>query len=176
MTRHAFVDESKRGGTLLVAVTLADPCDVAKAHRDVKALLLPRQRRLHFKTESDRRRKEILGVIGGLPIEAGLYSAPDWRRDVDARRAVFDQMVPDLLDRGVTRLVIERDESLIVHDQRALYAVTARLDCRGTFNYSLVLPHIDPMLWVSDAIAWCVTKGGQWRTAVEPLIGWRTDV
>jgi hypothetical protein len=55
MTAHVFVDESKARGFLLVAA-LVLPGDLAQARKQVGALRLPGQRRVHFATESASRR------------------------------------------------------------------------------------------------------------------------
>ena len=31
-------------------------------------------------------------------------------------------------------------------------------------------PYEEPLLWVSDAVAWAVGAGGDWRRRVEPMI------
>jgi hypothetical protein len=30
--------------------------------------------------------------------------------------------------------------------------------------------HEEPLLWVADAVAWCVNRGGDWERMVRPLI------
>jgi hypothetical protein len=32
----------------------------------------------------------------------------------------------------------------------------------------LLAPHLDPLLWIPDAIAWSWAKGGEWRQLVAP--------
>jgi len=34
----------------------------------------------------------------------------------------------------------------------------------------------EPLLWVSDGIAWCLQRGGPWASAVAPLIALRTTL
>jgi hypothetical protein len=51
-----FVDESRARGYLLVAV-FANSADLPWTRKHVKTLRLPRQRRLHFTTESKPHRK-----------------------------------------------------------------------------------------------------------------------
>lgn len=58
-TRHVFIDESKRGRYLLVAVALTDPETIRRA---VTGLILPGQRRLHMVRERDSRRRLILST------------------------------------------------------------------------------------------------------------------
>ncbi len=61
---HLFVDETKsRGFQLVVASVLAT--DVGAARKMLRAELLPGQRALHFKHESDGSRSRILRRISG---------------------------------------------------------------------------------------------------------------
>lgn len=30
--------------------------------------------------------------------------------------------------------------------------------------------HEEPLLWVADAVAWCVNRGGDWERLVRPMI------
>ena len=62
MSGHIFVDESKRRGYLLVA-TVVVPGDLDSIRRVLRGLVLPRQRRLHMKDESDQRRRSIATAI-----------------------------------------------------------------------------------------------------------------
>ncbi len=55
VNNHVFVDETKRRGYLLVASVVV-PGDVESLRRMLRGLVLPGQRRLHMKDESDRRR------------------------------------------------------------------------------------------------------------------------
>lgn len=59
MTVHVFVDESKGRDYLLIAAVVM-PADVTQARKDIRTLVLPGQRRLHMKGESDSRRRKIL--------------------------------------------------------------------------------------------------------------------
>lgn len=62
MPIHVFVDETKSRG-LHMAAARCQTDDVAVHRKALRALLLPGQERLHFRHETDARRKKILGVI-----------------------------------------------------------------------------------------------------------------
>ena len=51
MSSHVFVDETKRSGYVLAAVTVPDPVVTRKL---VRGLVLPGQRRIHLKREQPR--------------------------------------------------------------------------------------------------------------------------
>jgi len=55
---HAFVDETKPGGLLMVAAVLA-PRDLGPARTTMRGLCLPGQSRLHFTKERPGRRGQI---------------------------------------------------------------------------------------------------------------------
>jgi hypothetical protein len=61
------VDESKRSGYVLAAVTVTDP---AAVRRMVQGLVLPGQRRLHMKREQTRRRGTIVSALVEAPIRS----------------------------------------------------------------------------------------------------------
>ncbi len=56
MSSHVFVDETKRRGYLLVASAVV-PSDLDATRRMLRGLVLPGQRRLHMKDESDPRKR-----------------------------------------------------------------------------------------------------------------------
>ena len=37
-------------------------------------------------------------------------------------------------------------------------------------QYRHVTPHEHPLLWVSDAVAWCYSNGGDWIRRVEAIV------
>jgi hypothetical protein len=66
------------------------------------------------------------------------------------------------------RVVVERDETTLDFDRRVLYAAARKHGCAETLQYDLLAPHLDPMLWIPDAVAWAWVKNGEWRPLVEP--------
>jgi hypothetical protein len=73
-------------------------------------------------------------------------------------------MVPDLVTIGVTRVVLDRDDSLVEADRRALFELTAKHT--GGMEYQHLRASEDVLLCVADAVAWCYAKGGAWRERV----------
>lgn len=59
MPVHVFVDESDRGSYLVCAVVVM-PAGLSAVRQVLRGFCLPEQRRLHFKSESNARRKQIL--------------------------------------------------------------------------------------------------------------------
>ncbi len=70
----AYVDESVRPGRYLLGAVIVDGDMAGHLRRQVRKLLLPGQRKLHFKTEGNRRRRELIDSLGRLGVEAVVYS------------------------------------------------------------------------------------------------------
>jgi hypothetical protein len=166
---HAFGDESKRNGYTL-AVVLCPPDALDQVRGSLRCLLLRGQRRLHFKHESNARRKQIVDVLAASGIEAAVYQSAS-RRDAAGRHAVLGHLVPGLLGWGVAKLVLERDESIVRADRQRIHDLVSSHKAHGLLQWDLLAAHEDPMLWAADAVAWCWAKGGPWRASVMPMVG-----
>ncbi|WP_053206261.1 hypothetical protein [Jiangella muralis] len=160
MPLHAFVDESFSGDYVVVAA-LVPAGKVNAARAALRAVLRPGQRRIHFKDERPPRKDRVLSVIDHLEVTATVYVTTNERK---ARGVCLERMVPDLAAAGVSRLVLERDESLARFDRQVL-ARLAREYCPDLV-YEHQRAHSDLLLCVPDAIAWCWAKGGHWRDRV----------
>ena len=172
-TRTVYVDESKRGRYLLVAVTVVD---LQAARRAITDLILPGQRRLHMVRERDSRRRLILSTLVNLDLEAVVYDAGrDYREDREARGACLAALATDLLGRDA-RLVIEVDESELHADRLALYRATYGAGSATTLGYTHDRASHDPLLAIPDAIAWAWPQGGDWRRRVGSLVTTVRDV
>lgn len=169
---HAFVDESKVGGYYVV-VTLLAPADIGRVRSAVRSLLLPGQKRMHFRDEKDSRRKQILGAFAELPMQAQVYIAQGVR-DKEARPLCLEAMAKDLLKGGVERLCVERDESTEVADKRLLAAYLR--DQPDAFRYDFLRASEEPLLWVPDAVAWCFQRGGHWKNRAQGMVTRTTRV
>jgi hypothetical protein len=168
VTTWVYVDETKRGRYLLVAVPLTDPGGTRRA---VTALILPGQRRLHMVRERDSRRRLILSTFVTIGIEATIYDAGrTYPTDREARAACFQALVEDLAGGGDTRLVIEQDDSLVSLDNQWLIELTRATGQRDTLLYEHQRASSDSLLAVPDALAWAWAKGGDWRRRAGPLI------
>ncbi|MBB5789708.1 hypothetical protein [Jiangella mangrovi] len=160
MSLHAFVDESV-AGAYIVAVALVRASEVAAGRRLMRGLLTGGQKRMHFYQESDRRRSKILKGIEELGPEFRVYLT---KKRKHARDACLERMIPDLVAADVRRLVIERDESLVLAERRLLYQLTR--DDRPGLEYVHLRAKEDLLLCLPDAIAWCWSRGGGWRERV----------
>lgn len=167
---RVFVDESKARGYIIVA-TASSPSLIHDYEKALRGLLKPGQRRIHFKSESDSRRREILSRMCKLDLRASVWIAKGLPNK-EARDACLASLVSECCRAQVSALIIERDESLMSADRRVI-----SMALRGgmhSLQYSHSAPHGQPLLWVSDSVAWCYAKGGDWIRRAKPLTGHRT--
>jgi len=169
LSMHAFVDETKQHG-LLVVSTVVDVAHLHDARKQMQGCRMKGQNRIHFKKESDQRRRSICAVICELDVKVYVYDATRMARQAAARAACLTAAVEDLAALGARRLIIEQDDSLMESDRRALYAAVRKCGVDEELVYQHTRPNHEPILWVSDAVAWCVAKGGDWRRRVDPII------
>lgn len=168
MPEHVFVDETKERGFLITAaIVRQEELDVAR--KTVRGLVLPGQRRLHFASERDSRRRRMLDVLLPLTVGVTAYdsSAHPRRRQ---REVCLERMLADLVERGAEVVVIERDDSVMDQDRRLLYRRARELDCEKLI-YRHCRAHEEPLLAIPDAIAWCLQRGGHWKDRVRELVG-----
>ncbi|RKT72012.1 hypothetical protein DFJ66_5314 [Saccharothrix variisporea] len=166
MSLHAFLDESRRGSTYLVAVVTMRSRNLDRARSALRAKVKPGQRRLHFKKENTTRQGEIVTLMHGLDMRARLWLC-DHSNDVIARRVCLTAIAAHLLESGVTRLALESCQHQDSRDRTTLAAVVGKAD---EFSYEHFRPQEDPLLWLSDSVAWCYGVGGEWRRRVLGLI------
>lgn len=131
-------------------------------------LLKPGQRRIHFKSESDSRRRLILSRMCALEVRASVWIVKQ-RPDKEARPLSFSALIEEAARDGVGQLVIERDASVEQADRRLIAEILRREDVVG-FQYRHAAPHEHPLLWVSDAVAWCYSSGGDWVRRAEAIV------
>lgn len=162
---HAFVDESVRSTYLLCAVLVGGRPDSVRPA--VRRLCRPGQRRFHFAKEGDARRRELLSAITGFGVEARVFTC---RGPAEAARAAcLTALVADVVGLGTTSLVIEDQDGMRRRDVLVIDAALRRHGVGG-LDYRHAEPHEEPLLWVADAVAWAVGRGGDWRRRVEPML------
>lgn len=163
-----FVDESKVKGYTMVAAVVV-PGDVARLRRDVRSLVLPGQRRIHFTKERPERKRLILSRLTSFGAQAHVFHCVA-KSQVRGREACLTGIVAHAAQHAHTKIVIERDESVERSDRQILFREVRRQGLGDALSYALEAPHNEPLLWVADAIAWGYTKGGEWKHRVDPMI------
>lgn len=169
MTHVAYLDESIRGARYIIGVAIVPAYAESGLARSVRSLHLPGQRRLHLKTEHDRRRRMIVDSIVGLGyLQGWIYQAP--RPVLGARRVCLESLIEDLIAEDISQLIIERaDEGQDQRDRAIIH------DALGKEAAHVAYRHAPPWeyagLQVADAIAWCYgSRHSDWRRRIRPII------
>jgi hypothetical protein len=167
--RCVYVDETKRAGYVMAAVTVREP---EKARKAVRDLVLPGQRRLHMKNEQPKRRRTIVSAILGMQVVGTIYDAARrYPTEQAARAACFEALVEDLAaPSGRTELVIEQDESLVRTDRQQLYQLVRKAGVADALGYRHQRAYEEPLLALPDAVAWCWARSGDWRRRIGPIL------
>lgn len=168
---HVFVDESRRRSTYLLGSVRVRPAQLATVRHVVRGSLLGSQRRIHFVDERVSRRRQLLALFCGLPIEAVAYRAARarTRREPETRSALLVAIIDDIVGGGASRLVIE---SRAGRDQLDRRVIRQRLVVHqdSALTYEHLLPVEDPILWVADAFAWVAGAGGDWSARCRDVL------
>lgn len=175
---HAWGDESgsKPGiddGVYIMAAPIAEAGDCAELTEAMRTLLLPEQKKVHWRAESRRRRDTIVDVIAELPLEGVVVVRQGPKDDSDERRRrkVLERFLPTLDQLGCVELTLEsRGTRLDGRDRVMLDALRTRREVSG-----LRLDHAtgpsDPVLWIADAICGAIvadrTGDPRWRIRLE---------
>ena len=167
---HAFVDESRRNNTYLLAVALVSPGELAKFRKFLRGLLMPGQHELHCKKETPSRRKVIASRLVAEAVSVRLYTRSCDLGDEAARQSCLEKLVADLLKVDAHRLVLDsRDQ----RDRLDAQTIRTSLGPAG-WSSNLVYEHrrssSEELLWIADVVAWCYGSGGEWRDRVLPVV------
>ncbi len=163
---HGFIDESVRSDgwyrLTMVEVSARDLGSVTRALRS----MLP-DGRLHFSSEGDARRRQILTAMTRLPIAATTVGAP-YRRGRDeepARQRCLIELLA-VINPTVAVLVLDsRGVHRDLNDRRVLRDVI-RTSGRDLPTYSHRGSSDEPLLALPDAIGWAVGAGGHFAKQV----------
>ena len=88
-SRLVFIDESIRSNRYLLCAASVEASRAGQLRRDVRRMLLPGQRRLHFRLEGKRRRRLLLAQLVKLDLDVVLVQSrmtPD--RTAEGARAL----------------------------------------------------------------------------------------
>ncbi|WP_410639332.1 DUF3800 domain-containing protein [Amycolatopsis sp. lyj-346] len=171
MTVHAFVDESARGGSYLLCATIVEPAHLSTTRRALASLLLRGARELHFKKEKEPRRRMLIDRMAGMPVTTRLYrGACTPKTEEAARQRCLTLLAEHLLGLQAHRLVLDSRNHRDGHDRQTLQRALGFRPSKTELTYEHVDSTAEPLLWVSDAVAWCFGAGGDWRRRACPVI------
>jgi hypothetical protein len=90
------------------------PAGLDTVRKVIRGLILPGQRRLHMKDESNPRRRSIASAITVAGVQATIYDAGRrYPTESERRAACLRALVADAARRGDTMLVLEQDDTLL---------------------------------------------------------------
>ena len=179
----AWVDESVLvgsagdSGTYTMAAVLADPTHCGELRSELQALMIKPGVRLHWVSESPKRRDLIAEAVGRMDIAAILTvgTPMDRSRQERARRCCLERLLYELDQAGVSEVRLESRAA--AQDKRDVHLVnTARRkrlishDLQVTF----ARPSLEPMLWLPDAVAGAMSAAmlgeDRWLTAIAEMV------
>jgi len=170
VSSQMFSDESKERGYRMAAVVVRSAV-VAQVRRDCGSWAAPGSRRFHARKESDARRKEALSKLSlmGDDLSIVIVERRARMREAELRELVLVGLAQWAAENGVSRWIIELDESARKADNRAL-SNFSKSTVSSDFEYLHMAGPDEPILWVADLAAWAWTKGGHYRSKIEPLV------
>ena len=153
---------------MLFGLMTASTAEVIRARRELRALLMPGQRRVHTAKESPRRRRQLLDVVGGLDVATVVFrlrrSAGMHR--IDARALTLESACAALKPNAVTNWVLDDQEP--VQAARDRRTIDRAIGADADLSYDHRPSHDEPMLWAVDAIVWAVGAGGPMFDRIRP--------
>lgn len=154
-----------------------DPGHLKPVRQQLRGLLLPGMRELHFQHESRRRQRLIADRIAALPTNVRIYVAISHRTAYEGARArCLEQIVSDLLAVQARRLVLDSRDHRDSVDERTLFRALGGKPSWTNLTYEHRDSAGECLLWIPDAVAWCYGAGGDWRRRIEPVVTSVTEV
>lgn len=158
----AYIDESK-AKRFLFAVLLIEPKRQFLIRKELVKSLLSGQRSWHFVKENSRRRKQFLRLLIKMQLNVLIIKVDNSNKN-KKRTVALNALIAQIPKYGVNEVVFDLDDTTLLADSKFFSNLGVPLlwDHRE--------PHQEPLLWVADAVAWCVNRGGDWEHMVRPLI------
>ncbi|WP_374009215.1 hypothetical protein [Leifsonia sp. LS-T14] len=89
--------------------------------------------------------------------------------DRTARPLCLNALIDDLAAADCSQVIFERDASLERADRQLIAAALRRNGGHG-LHYEHASRNDHAVLWVSDMVAWCCYKGGDWLRRVGTIV------
>ncbi|WP_033436442.1 hypothetical protein [Saccharothrix sp. NRRL B-16314] len=171
MSVHAFVDESRRNDTYYLAAAIVQPQDLKRLRSQLRGLLFPGQRELHFYKEKPARRKLLLSNVVEFGVRVDIYRGSCGRSEERARQECLARLTEDLLDIDGRRLVLDSREARDAHDELTIRRALGKRARETGLVYEHFTSTAEPLLWLADIAGWCHGAGGDWARRAAPMIG-----
>jgi hypothetical protein len=92
-----------------------------------------------------------------------------------ARQRCLALLAQDLLALRAHRLVLDTRDHRDVHDRHTLQVALGFQPSKTELTYEHLDSTAEPLLWISDAVAWCYGAGGEWRRRANLLVTERVE-
>jgi hypothetical protein len=174
--RWAYVDESLRipEGLYVMAAAVVD-VEQAETHRDaLRALLLRRQPRIHWRDEQAARRERLAAAVGELELRRLVVVGTRLRpaRQVRARRKCLERLLWRLADQRVNRVICEgRGPAGNRQDRQMIDALRTQGVIPKQLRVGWGDPYAEPLLWIGDIVAGAVTLAEAGNERYRKLLG-----
>lgn len=144
-------------------------CRIPIVRSAITAHRRPGQRRVHMAKSGQRDRAAILSTVANL--DARLLHAMATGKEVVARSACWQALVPRLVARRVRELWIERQAGAEHRDRADIRNALTAIDAVHALRYGHLDAADEAALWVADAAAWAISRGGPWAARLRKLAG-----
>lgn len=160
----AFVDESLRvaDGLYVMAAAVIDGTAVEQHREAMRALLLARQPRLHWRDERAGRREQLAAAVGALELDRLVVVGTRLpaSRQVRGRRKCLQRLLWHLGTAGVAQVVCEsRGPAGDLQDRRMIDAWRTQHVIPDRLRVQWGDPYAEPLLWSGDILAGAAAAG-----------------
>ncbi len=167
--RHGFIDESIRSdGWYRVTMVDVAARDLGEVTRALRSMVPKGRQRLHFSSEGESQRRQLLDSMMRLPFSAITVAAP-YRRGTDdapSRRRCIEEVVARL-DPTIALLVLDtRGAHRDISDRQLLRQLLLTSSRSDHLSYSHRGSRDEPLLALPDAIGWAAGAGGHFAKTV----------
>lgn len=140
--------------------------EVDAIRSDLRALLRPGQRRIHFRKESPSTRSAVLRVIASYNVHTTVFISSD--DEVTARSECITELARNALASRIAMLTFETDVSYRTRDSQSLQPVLK--ETANPIPWRHLSASNDAGLWIPDAVGWCLDHPDRrWRDAISRL-------
>lgn len=156
-----LIDESKAKQFLLCVVEI-DTRHLNKAKKVVKNTRKKGQSTVHFVSERASRKKEILSNYRDIDFRCKIFISAN-KKEIPARATCLKALIESLDEKESYSIILDRDETNVARDRVVFFENLRKKRFSKDVEYKHHEPSQENLLWIPDAIAWTVAKGGSWK-------------
>lgn len=158
--KWAFSDESRRGGTYVVAAVVVETHEVNAMRTSLRQFLRSNQRRVHMSKESPARRTQFLALVEQTVSVAHVIEVAIGADTMaQARDRGLTALARFLIDEGVAMWHLEwMVDNVQRRDRQVIASELLEDDPPADLRYDHTPPHDEPLLWAADAVVWAASR------------------